>query len=349
MYGVACRVTKNLCGYERRAVCSLLEREGLIFEGAPDFTALAEDDCENIIATASLSGNVIKMVASDPQWRGEGLSGSVISALMSEARSKGLYKFFIYTKPEAAGKFSALGFREIASSGASALLECGVPGIDEYRAGLLAQKAKNGAPAGAAVMNCNPFTFGHRYLIERGAASCGVFYVIVVEEEASAFPFKDRIEMVRRGTADIPNVRVLASGSYAVSKATFPSYFLKDRSEASVAREQAKLDARLFGGLFVPSLGVSRRFVGTEPFCPVTAVYNSVLKETLPQFGCEVEEIKRAEIGGSAVSASRVRDLLASGDPSAAELLPETTAEYLKSPEGIEAVKKLKERAGAAS
>lgn len=345
MYGVTCRVTKKLDRFERRAVERLLAEAGLVFEGAPDCTALAEDCDENIIATASLEGSVIKMVAASSEWREAGLSGQVISALMSAARAEGRYKFFIYTKPEAAPKFSALGFRELAASKNSVLMECGAPGVNEYRAMLEAERAKNGPRVGAAVMNCNPFTLGHQFLIEEGARQCPVFYVIVVEEDASAFPFADRLALVREGTAHIPNVRVIASGSYAVSKATFPTYFLKDRGELPVAAEQAELDARLFGGLFVPALGVTRRFVGTEPFCAVTALYNENLKKTLPEYGCDVVEIERKEGGGAPVSASRVRAMTAEGAEGLEALLPQVTLDYLKSPRGEEAAARLRRAA----
>ena len=42
MYGVTCRVTKMLDRFERRAVERLLSESGLVYEGTPDYTALAE-------------------------------------------------------------------------------------------------------------------------------------------------------------------------------------------------------------------------------------------------------------------------------------------------------------------
>lgn len=343
MYGVTCRVTKKLDRFERAAVVRLLSESGLVFEGEPELTALAEDCDGNILATASLAGSVIKMVASSEEWRDAGLSALVISSLMSVARPSGARKFFIYTKPEAAAKFAALGFRELAASKNSVLLECGAPGADAFRASLASSRAESFPSAGAAVMNCNPFTLGHRYLVEEAAKRCPVFYMIIVEEDASVFPFADRLALARAGTADLPNVRVIASGSYAVSKATFPAYFLKDRREPAVAAEQAELDARLFGGLFVPALSLTRRFVGTEPFCAVTAIYNRTLKAVLPAYGCEVVEIERVKAAGAPVSASRVRAMIASGAPGLEALLPRVTLDYLKSGRGTEAARRLAE------
>ena len=62
---------------------------------------------------------------------------------------------------------------------------------------------------GAIVMNCNPFTKGHRYLIEQAAGQVDLLYIFVVEEDKSTFKFEDRIEMVRRGTVDLDKVKVL--------------------------------------------------------------------------------------------------------------------------------------------
>lgn len=343
MYGINCRVTSHLTKFERKEIDRLLHGFGLIFEGSPDYTAIAEDSDENVIATASLSGCVIKMVAADPQWQEGGLSATVISALLHAANADGIYHLFLYTKPEMAIRFEGLGFRELAATHDTILMECGMPGIDDYRRTLETHKKENGIPAAAAVMNCNPFTLGHRYLIETAAKSSRIFYVIVVEEDASVFPFADRIDLVRRGTADLSNVRVIPSSHYAVSQATFPTYFLKDRGEVSVARVQARLDARLFASLYVPALGVTHRFVGTEPLSRVTAIYNEALKETLPPLGCDVTEIERRTSGAEVISASRVREILSHGDISGLEeLLPSVTLEYLKTQRGEEAIRKLR-------
>lgn len=341
MFGFECYVTERLSAWEKKSVVSLLETNGLCFEGSPQFTALALDSEENTVATASLDGSVIKMVAADEKWREAGLSATVISSLLQAARAKGLYHFFIYTKPEAAVKFGALGFNELASTKTAVLMECGTPNEKNFRTELAKLRETNNA--GAAVMNCNPFTLGHRYLIEEGASRVPLFYVIAVEEDASAFPFKDRLELIRRGTADLKNVRVITSGSYAVSKATFPTYFLKDKAALSVAEVQAELDASLFGRLFVPELGITKRMIGTEPYSEVTAVYNKALKKVLPALGCEVIETERKACSKGAISATRVRELLASGREGLEELLPAATLEYLKTESGEAAVKKLRE------
>jgi len=182
------------------------------------------------------------------------------------------------------------------------------------------------------VMNCNPFTRGHRYLIETAARACDHVFVLVVEEELSRFSFRDRLKLVQQGTADLENVTVIGGGRYAVSALTFPSYFTRDDK---VADAHAAMDAELFATVIAPALGISRRFVGTEPHSAVTRIYNETLQKRLPKHGIGVVELPRLERGGTPISASRVRALLDVGDNVAWEeiqdLVPETTFAYLRS------------------
>lgn len=53
--------------------------------------------------------------------------------------------------------------------------------------------------SGAIVMNCNPFTKGHRYLIEQALKTVEYLYIFVVEEDKSYFKFQDRLKMVKGG------------------------------------------------------------------------------------------------------------------------------------------------------
>jgi len=148
---------------------------------------------------------------------------------------------------------------------------------------------------------------------------------------------------VQEGTRDLKNVRIIPSGDYAVSRATFPTYFLKDKGLTSVAERQAELDATLFANLFVPELLIKKRFVGTEPFCQTTAKYNEMMKKVLPPRGVEVVEIMRLnDISGTAVSASRVRRAIVENDMEALKImLPPVTMDYLRSEKGRAVVNKL--------
>ena len=345
MFGFECRTAKDLLPYEKEAVCELLHSHGLTYEGNPDATVIVEDSSENLAATASIEGNVIKMVASDPMYQEAGLAGIVVSAVIQYAREHGIFHLFLYTKPDMAEKFSYLGFSELAGTSSAVLMESGLPSSSDYIKSLDEYKS-NEAPFGAIVMNCNPFTKGHRYLIEKAASQCSSLYVIAVEEDISDFPFKDRIALIREGICGLNNVKVIPSGGYAVSRATFPSYFLKDSGSDSVSSVQAELDVTLFANLFVPALKITERFVGTEPFCATTKIYNDKMKEILPKRGVTVTEIERiSDKGAVPISASRVREAIKNGKKDILEeLLPKTTLDYLASQKGIEVIKKIRSK-----
>ncbi|MBR0240311.1 MAG: triphosphoribosyl-dephospho-CoA synthase [Bacteroidales bacterium] len=183
--------------------------------------------------------------------------------------------------------------------------------------------------AGIIVMNANPFTLGHRYLAEQAAGRCERLYVLVVREEASRFPFEERFAMVQAGLADIPNVVVCDGGTDVISRSVFPTYFLKDLSDA--APTQMALDLDLFCRSVAPSYGATMRFVGSEPTDALTAEYNRMMKEILPARGIEVVEIPRLEADGSPVSASTVRELLDCSGTAVrvSRLVPTTTLPYL--------------------
>jgi len=202
------------------------------------------------------------------------------------------------------------------------------PGFRAYISALKKTKKECAGRVGAIVMNCNPFTLGHRYLIEYASAKSDILYVFAVEEDRSIFPFDDRIALMRAGTADLPNVHVLPSGSYIISTLTFPEYFDKD-----VKREETvdpSCDVELFARHIAPALGISVRFVGEEPLDPVTRRYNETMALTFPAYGIDLAVIPRKMREGEPISASRVRKLLETKDFDAiAKIVPQATLEYL--------------------
>ena len=177
---------------------------------------------------------------------------------------------------------------------------------------------------GVVVMNCNPFTLGHRYLIEQAAKQVERLYVMVVKEDCSLFAYTERKAMVEQGVADIENVNVIDGSDYAISRATFPTYFLKRLDDA--ADTQMLLDLDLFRRHIAPALGATVRFVGTEPTDQLTRRYNQLMHETLK----DVREIDRLEKDGNAVSASRVRKAMEEGDMNTIrQLVSPTTLPYI--------------------
>lgn len=177
---------------------------------------------------------------------------------------------------------------------------------------------------GVVVMNCNPFTLGHRYLIEQAAKQVKRLYVMVVREDCSLFAYTERKAMVEQGVADIENVSVIDGSDYAISRATFPTYFLKRLDDA--ADTQMLLDLDLFRRHIAPALGATVRFVGTEPTDQLTRRYNQLMHEALK----DVREIDRLAKDGNAVSASRVRKAMEQGDMNTIrQLVPPTTLPYI--------------------
>ena len=177
---------------------------------------------------------------------------------------------------------------------------------------------------GVVVMNCNPFTLGHRYLIEQAAKQVERLFVMVVREDCSLFSYAERKAMVEQGVAHLKNVTVIDGSEYAISQATFPTYFLKRLDDA--ADTQMLLDLDLFRRHIAPALGATVRFVGTEPTDRLTRRYNQLMHEVL----ADVREIVRLEKDGNAVSASRVRKAMEQGDMSTIrQLVPPTTLPYI--------------------
>lgn len=177
---------------------------------------------------------------------------------------------------------------------------------------------------GVVVMNCNPFTLGHRYLIEQAAKQVERLFVMVVREDCSLFAYAERKAMVEEGVAHLENVTVIDGSEYAISQATFPTYFLKRLDDA--ADTQMLLDLDLFRRHIAPALGAIVRFVGTEPTDRLTRRYNQLMHEML----ADVRETDRLEKEGNAVSASRVRKAMEQGDMSTIrQLVPPTTLPYI--------------------
>lgn len=184
---------------------------------------------------------------------------------------------------------------------------------------------------GAIVMNANPFTNGHRYLVENALAQVRQLILFVVEEDCSYVPFADRFRLVEQGVADLKNVVVVPSGNYIISSTTFQSYFEKETKTEAVI--DAAKDIDIFGKQIAPALGIVKRFVGEEPKDFITKQYNEQMKLRLPQYGIELVEIPRAKENtiGDVISASTVRASLKDGKYDLiGKMVPVSTLNYLR-------------------
>lgn len=183
---------------------------------------------------------------------------------------------------------------------------------------------------GAIVMNCNPFTEGHRYLIEEASKKVDYLIIFVVEEDRSLFSFKERFAMVVEGTKDMANLKVVPSGKFILSQQTFPEYFIKAENVNTV--QNAEYDIKLFAEGIASKLDIKYRFVGEEKNDAVTREYNEAMKKILPTYGIELVEIPRKPINGeiNSISATIVRKMLESNDwDKVCNLVPRSTIDVL--------------------
>lgn len=315
--------------FERRQLTDFLARHHLKYEADIQAAYGIFDAEDRLFGCGCCAGNLLKCFAVDEKLRGQNALGTLVSKLVENRFQAGITHLFVVTRPKNQALFQPCGFFPVAGTETVILLENRRDGISRfYRSFRLPEDA--GTPCGAVVMNCNPFTLGHRALIEYAAAHCPLLHIFVVEEDRSAFPFPDRLRLVTEGTADLPNVRVHPSGPYIISSASFPTYFLKENEAAAAV--QAELDITIFAQKIAPVLGISVRFAGEEPLDPVTRQYNAAMRTILPAYGIEFMEIPRRQRNGEAISASQVRRLLRESgvtEPVLA-LVPPCTQAYLR-------------------
>ena len=193
---------------------------------------------------------------------------------------------------------------------------------------------------GAVVMNANPFTLGHQYLVEKAMEGCDILHLFEVSEDASLVPFSVRKRLIEEGTAQFKNIIYHDSGSYIISSATFPAYFQK--GDNAVIKSQAGIDLHVFEGI-AGKLHVNARYVGDEPTSLVTGIYNDIMAEALPKAGVECHIIPRKEFDGKAISASTVRKYIHDGEVEAIkELVPVTTYNFFSSEEAKPVIERIK-------
>lgn len=305
----------------------LMEKADLQTEETLDYT-LGIYNGKKLIATGSFAGNIIKCVAVCKDYQSENLLTQIITQLIEEMNRNGDFHYFLYTKPERETVFRSLGFKKIIANEDVLFMEQGPEDFSTYLNELQENK-KTGQGAGI-VMNANPFTKGHQYLVETAAQNNDQVYVFVLSEDHSEFSTEDRVKMVQAGVSHLENVTVFPTRKYLVSQATFPAYFLKDKAELAVAKTQATLDAQIFKEKIAPALDIQVRYVGEEPYSKVTEVYNQAMQEV---FGEELKLVilPRKAVEGNVISATKVRKAIADEDEKLLlELLPKTTYNYLK-------------------
>ncbi|MBU2703980.1 [citrate (pro-3S)-lyase] ligase [Sporomusaceae bacterium BoRhaA] len=321
----------------------LLQREGLHRDKNLDYTCGIYDGHMNIIATGSCFGNTLRCLAVSSSHQGEGLLNEVITHLIEFEHARGNRHLFLYTKCNTAKFFSDLGFYEIIRiEDQVVFMENRRHGFSDYLQSLSDKTcpASKENKIAAIVINANPFTLGHLYLVEKATSENDILHLFIVSEDASLIPFSIRKKLVIEGTSHLRNIVYHDSGPYIISSATFPSYFQKD--EVAVISSHAELDLEIFKKIS-SVLGIRRRYVGEEPSSQVTGIYNQIMHEKLPQAGIDCIVIPRKEVDGNIISASVVRKALQDDAINVLKnLVPETTLRFFQSKEALPIIRKIK-------
>ena len=137
-----------------------------------------------------------------------------------------------------------------------------------------------------------------------------------------------------------PNVIAVSAGKYIVSSATFPTYFTRETDQVVA---QTRLDIKIFAAQIARRLDIAARYIGEEPYCPVTNAYNEAMLEIFPQHGIEIVVMERIQMSDEIISASKVREMIRQDDwEGIKEAVPESTFTYLRSPEAKEVLEKIR-------
>lgn len=301
----------------RRSAEAFLLSQGLRLEASLDIFLVALRDDE-IVACGGMTENVLKCLAVREDERGEGLLTLIVSRLISIAAERGYSETLLFTKPQYRRQFEDLGYT-IEAEAPKAVLMTSNPlrmmtlkkDIENFRRQSLAGfKEQESAPrSGVIVMNADPPTLGHKALISYAVDRCDMLFIFLTCNPSSFLPEDQRDEIVLSMAESIKQEKgrdlnvMIVNDPFTLSADTFPTYFIKECSE--VAETEMRLNLDLFRRVHIPFTRAAVRFVGSEPFDPLTRRYNELMRELLP---IEIDELPR--VGGISASAVRRRPLL---------------------------------------
>ena len=331
--------------YSNSMILKLLNQEGIKRDRNLDYTCVAYDSDYNIIGTGSCFGNTLRCLAVSHEHQGEGLTNKIVSHLIQYQFDRGNFHLFIYTKYTTYHLFKDLGFYEIVRiKDQIVFMENKKNGFNDYLKELSKSKLNDNVNAkkiAAIVMNANPFTLGHLFLIEKASKENDILHLFIVSEDKSIVPFNIRKKLIMEGTAHLKNIIYHDSGPYIISSATFPSYFQKD--EKDVIESHANLDLEIFVKI-AKALNINIRYVGEEPTSLVTGIYNKIMEKKLPENGIECFVVKRKEMDGNIISASEVRKKIKEGNIEGIKnMVPDSTYKFFISEEGKNVINKIKQ------
>ena len=325
------RVVDCILDHEKKEAYQLLLDQGLSIDENVSHTILVFDD-DVLAATGSLYENVIKMIAVNPKYQGENLTPYVVSILISKLNDMGIFKYFLFTSLEQQRYFSHMNFSKIIETDEVVMFENNVDTITEALTKLNQTLPKLEGVIGSIVMNCNPVTLGHLYLIETARRMVDHLIIFLVLENKSVFSYETRLNLLKSSTSHLDHIYILPSTVYMISSLTFPTYFLKELSSKS--KQHMILDIKIFKTYFMKIFNISKRFTGDEPLDPMTNEYNETMKDILKDAWISIERLSK---DGKIISASLVRRLAKEKNfEDIKTLVPNATYEFLISKEGQE-------------
>lgn len=323
---------------EQNVLVDFLRHHNLDYELDIDYSILVYDK-DTLVATASLANNVMKCFLVIDSYKSKNITNLMFSHLINVLASRKVFHYFVFTTPNNELIFTSLNMKKIVTTMNTVLLEGGAD-INEVLNDLKIKYNINGGKKASVIINANPMTNGHLYLIEEAAAGNDQVLVFVVSEDLSSFPFADRFEIIKEATKHLNNVTVLPTLSYLVSKLTFPKYFLKE--DQLITDEQTLVDVLVYKQYYAKIFNIHRRYLGEEPYSYNTNKYNQVLKDHL---GKHIVIVPRKEFNNQAISASLVRKLIKTNKiDKIIDYVPVATYNYLLSPKGQKVVEKIQDK-----
>lgn len=320
---------------EKNILTTFLNGHDLDYELDIDYSILVYYQ-EELIATASLSNNVMKCILVTRDFIGQNITGLMFSHLVNVLSQKGINHYFVFTTPNNKKVFKSLNMKVLVTTMNTVLLEGG-DSIHNVLGNLKKEYNISDNKKSCVIINANPMTLGHMYLIETAASESEEVLVFVVSEDLSSFPFIDRFEIIKEATSQLGNVTVLPTLSYLVSKITFPKYFLKE--DQLIQDEQTLVDVMVYKEYYTKIFNIKKRYLGEEPLSYNTSKYNKVLKDYL---NSNIKIIKRKKAGSKVISASLVRKLISANKiDNIKKYVPESTYKYLLSEKGQVIVNKI--------
>lgn len=313
---------------EKQQLIHFLHRYNLDYEFDITYSILVYDNDE-IIATGSLANNIMKCFLVSPNYQQHNITNMMFHHMVHVLEQRGVDHYFVFTLPKNESVFRSLHMKRIVQTMNTVLLEGGRY-IHDVLTALKTTYKVDDSPKAAVIINANPMTNGHLYLIETAAQENNHVLVFVVSEDLSSFPFADRFEIIKNATKHLPNVTVLPTLSYLVSRITFPKYFLKE--DQLIKDEQTLVDVLVYKTYYTKVFNIKKRYLGEEPYSYNTNKYNQVLQDHLGQ---HIRIIPRKEHHNKPISASLVRKMIkANKIDKINSYVPQATYDYLCSEKG---------------